>query len=314
MTTAAIMLCALALDALIGWPTALYNRIGHPVTWIGRLISRLDKSLNRPEWHGQTRRIMGVLAGLFVILLCFWIGSFIQGFLGESILGFVISVLLVWPLIAANSLFTHVNDIAEPLQDNHLSEARAAVSLIVGRDPNQLDEAGIGRAAIESLSENASDGVVAPIFWGVLLGLPGILAYKAINTLDSMIGYRNAKYADFGWASAKIDDVANYIPARLTGALIALLSGNHKPAFAVISWDAKKHRSPNAGYPEGAMAGALGVRLSGPRLYDTGPTDDPWLNENGREVEPADVKQALSVYKRAMIGLAVLLGLLAVAL
>lgn len=311
MTTAAIMLCALALDALVGWPPALYALIGHPVTWIGKLISRLDKALNRPEWSPATRRLMGLIASCFVILLCFLIGAVIQSALGEGILGFLISVLIVWPLIAVNSLFTHVDDIAEPLLQNRISEARAAVSLIVGRDPNQLDQAGIGRAAIESLSENASDGVVAPIFWGVLLGLPGILAYKAINTLDSMIGYKNRKYADFGWASAKIDDVANFVPARLTGALIGMLSGNRKPAFAVMSFDAKKHRSPNAGYPEGAMAGALGVRLSGPRLYDTGPTDDPWLNENGRDVVPSDVKQALSIYKRAMIGLAVLLGLVA---
>lgn len=312
MTTAAIMLCALVLDALVGWPPAIYNRIGHPVTWIGRLIGRLDKSLNRAEWSRATRRVMGALAGVFVILLCFWIGTLIQSALGQGIFGFVISVLIVWPLIAANSLYTHVDDIAKPLQQNLLSEARAAVSLIVGRDPNQLDKAGIGRAAIESLSENASDGVVAPVFWGVIFGIPGILAYKAINTLDSMIGYRNAKYLDFGWASAKIDDVANYLPARITGALIALVSGNRRPAFAVMNWDAKKHRSPNAGYPEGAMAGALGVRLSGPRLYDTGPTNDPWLNENGRDVEPADVTAALSVYRRAMIGLAIILGLLAV--
>ncbi|MDG2339996.1 MAG: adenosylcobinamide-phosphate synthase CbiB [Paracoccaceae bacterium] len=312
MTTVAIMLCAFVLDALVGWPAWLYDRIGHPVSWLGKLISRLDKSLNRTEWHRSTRKVMGIVAALFVILGSIFLGRFVQSAFGEGVLGFILSVLVVWPLIAVNSMYTHVEDVAVPLEQNQLTEARAAVSLIVGRNPNVMDSPAIGRAAIESLAENTSDGIVAPIFWGVIFGIPGIFAYKAINTLDSMLGYKTPKHFDFGWASAKIDDVANFFPARLTGWLIALASGNRKTALAVINIDARKHRSPNAGWPEGAMAGALGVRLSGPREYETGLTDDPWLNENDRDVEPKDVNQALAVFKQTMFGLAAILAVLTI--
>ena len=310
MTTAAIMLCALALDAWIGWPAFLFDRIGHPVSWLGKLIARFDKSLNRRDWHFATRRLMGVITALFLIGGCFFLGLFFQILFGEGVLGFVLSVLIVWPLLAVNSMFTHVEDIAIPLEENRITEARAAVSLIVGRNPETLDRAGIGRAAIESLAENTSDGIVAPIFWGTVLGIPGIFAYKAINTLDSMIGYKTKRHFHFGWASARIDDIANFIPARMTGWLFALTSGNRKQALAVMSFDAKKHRSPNAGWPEAAMAGALGVRISGPRDYGTGQSNDPWLNENGREVVAADVTKSLSLFKRAMFGLAAILALL----
>ena len=312
MTSAAIMLCAMALDAFVGWPPALYDRIGHPVTWLGALIERFDKTLNRPEWHPATRKIMGVLLVLFAAGGTFYLGMFLQSLLSGSLIGFALSVLIVWPLIAVNSMYTHVEDVAVPLAENYLSEARAAVSLIVGRNPDELDKAGIGRAAIESLAENTSDGIVAPVFWGALLGLPGIFAYKAINTLDSMVGYKTPKHLHFGWASAGLDDIVNFLPARLTGWLIALTTANRKAAFAVISFDAKKHRSPNAGWPEGAMAGALGVRLSGPRQYEGGMSDEPWVNENGRDVEPADVMRALVIFKRTMYATAALLAILAI--
>ncbi len=312
MTTAAIMLCAFVVDALIGWPNALFKTIGHPVSWLGKLIRRFDKTLNRPDWHPATKKLMGVITALFLIGGCFYLGQFIQGAVGDGILGFALSVLIVWPLLAVNSMYTHVEDIAIPLEKNHLAEARAAVSLIVGRNPESFDKAGMGRAAIESLAENTSDGIVAPVLWGVIFGIPGIMAYKAINTLDSMIGYKTAKYLDFGWASARIDDVANFVPARLTGWLYAITSAKPKAALAVISFDARKHRSPNAGWPEGAMAGALGVRLSGPRDYESGPTSDPWLNENGRDVVAADVTASLGLFKRAMYGLAAVLVVLTI--
>lgn len=311
MTTAAIMLVALCLDALIGWPNFLYKRIGHPVVWIGKLISRLDKDLNRADWHPPTRRLMGILTALFVILACASVGRFVQVTVGDGALGFVLSVLVAWPLIAVHSLYNHVRDVAEPLSQGSLPEAQTAVSMIVGRDPSFLDTSGVGRAAIESLSENASDGVVAPVFWGVVFGLPGLMAYKAINTLDSMIGYKTPKHIDFGWASARIDDVANWIPARLTGGLIALASGKPERAIAVIRQDARKHRSPNAGWPEGAMAGALDVRLSGPRVYHDGISSDPWLNSEARDVDAHDVNTALDVFQRAMLAFAGLLVLLA---
>ena len=310
MTTAAILLIALGLDALIGWPKPLFDRIGHPVTWIGALINRFEKNLNRTDWHPPTRRLMGGVTALFVILLCFLLGQLVESTVGQGVLGFVISVLVAWPFLAARSLYTHVHDVALPLEAQDMAKARSAVAMIVGRNPEQLDSPGIGRAAIESLAENASDGVVAPVFWGLLLGLPGLVAYKAINTLDSMIGYKNPRYTDFGWAAARIDDLANWIPARITGGLIALASAKPK-ALQVMRDDASKHRSPNAGWPESAMAGALDIRLSGPRIYDGVPTQDPWLNASGREVSGPDVGKALVVFRRSMFGLAALLALLA---
>ena len=311
MTTSAILLLALAIDALIGWPDALYRKIGHPVTWLGKLISHMDKSLNRMEWHPPTRRLMGLLTAAFIILICIVSGQIIQNAVGQGILGFLISVLLAWPLLASRSLYSHVKDVAQPLELMDLRSAREAVSMIVGRDPKQLDTAGVGRAAIESLAENTSDGVVAPIFWGLIFGLPGILAYKAINTMDSMIGYKTPKHLDFGWAAARIDDLANWVPARLTGLIIAMMSGTPNAALQTIRRDAGKHRSPNAGWPESAMAAALGVRLSGPRSYHDKQTNDPWLYAEGRDVEGSDVTRALAVFKRSMFCLAGLLAIVA---
>jgi len=311
MTTSAILLLALAIDALIGWPDALYRKIGHPVTWLGKLISHMDKSLNRMEWHPPTRRLMGLLTAAFIILICIVSGQIIQNAVGQGILGFLISVLLAWPLLASRSLYSHVKDVAQPLELMDLRSAREAVSMIVGRDPKQLDTAGVGRAAIESLAENTSDGVVAPIFWGLIFGLPGILAYKAINTMDSMIGYKTPKHLDFGWAAARIDDLANWVPARLTGLIIAMISGTPNAALQTIRRDAGKHRSPNAGWPESAMAAALGVRLSGPRSYHDKQTNDPWLYAEGRDVEGSDVTRALAVFKRSMFCLAGLLAIVA---
>ncbi len=311
MTTSAILLLALAVDALIGWPDALYRKIGHPVTWLGKLISHMDKSLNRMEWHPPTRRLMGLLTAAFIILICIVSGQIIQNAVGQGILGFLISVLLAWPLLASRSLYSHVKDVAQPLELMDLRSAREAVSMIVGRDPKQLDTAGVGRAAIESLAENTSDGVVAPIFWGLIFGLPGILAYKAINTMDSMIGYKTPKHLDFGWAAARIDDLANWVPARLTGLIIAMMSGTPNTALQTIRRDAGKHRSPNAGWPESAMAAALGVRLSGPRSYHDKQTNDPWLYAEGRDVEGSDVTRALAVFKRSMFCLAGLLAIVA---
>jgi len=311
MTTSAILLLALAIDALIGWPDALYRKIGHPVTWLGKLISHMDKSLNRMEWHPPTRRLMGLLTAAFIILICIVSGQIIQNAVGQGILGFLISVLLAWPLLASRSLYSHVKDVAQPLELMDLRSAREAVSMIVGRDPKQLDTAGVGRAAIESLAENTSDGVVAPIFWGLIFGLPGILAYKAINTMDSMIGYKTPKHLDFGWAAARIDDLANWVPARLTGLIIAMMSGTPNTALQTIRRDAGKHRSPNAGWPESAMAAALGVRLSGPRSYHDKQTNDPWLYAEGRDVEGSDVTRALAVFKRSMFCMAGLLAIVA---
>ncbi len=298
MNFAAMMLIALALDLLIGWPNWLYARIGHPVTWLGALISGLEH-----RWNHGARRAKGVLLLLVVTGLATSLGAALQVVLPDGWAGVVLGGILAWPLVALRAMHDHVADVARPLAAGDLDAGRRAVAMIVGRDVTQLDEAGVARAALESLAENTSDGIVAPIFWGALLGLPGIAAYKAINTLDSMIGHRSERYRDFGWASARVDDLVNLIPARLTGLIFALV-GARRAAWACMWRDAPQHRSPNAGWPESAMAGALDVRLSGPRAYGSGITPEPWVNAAARDPGAADVQRGLQVYARAMVLLA----------
>ncbi|HHX90469.1 MAG TPA: cobalamin biosynthesis protein CobD [Paracoccus sp.] len=309
MSLAAAMLIALALDAALGWPDGLYRRIGHPVTWVGRLIAVLDRQWNREGDSPRRRRGLGVLAALVVIGLAGGAGVVLQLALPDGWAGVVLSGVLAWPLLAARALHDHVRAVALPLQAGDETAARRAVSMIVGRDPASLDRPAIARAATESLAENTSDGVIAPLFWGLVLGLPGIAAYKAINTLDSMIGHRSARHLAFGWASARIDDLANLLPARLTGLLFALCSARPAKAIACILRDAHRHRSPNAGWPEGAMAGGLGIRLSGPRVYAGKVTPEPWLNADASDPAPAGLFRALALYRRAILAMAAILAL-----
>ncbi|WFU22418.1 adenosylcobinamide-phosphate synthase CbiB [Bradyrhizobium sp. CB1717] len=313
MGFAGAMVVAMAVDVLLGWPLWLFARIGHPVTWLGRLIGAIDTGWNRSSDAPGVRRTAGVVGALAVIALSVAIGWGLQSLLPWGWAQIVLVGVLAWPLVALRSLHDHVAAVARPLQAGDIAAAREAVSRIVGRDPAALDEAGIARAAIESLAENASDGIVAPVFWGALFGLPGILGYKAINTLDSMIGHRSERHEAFGWAAARIDDVANFIPARLTGFLFVLLAPRRSEALSCMTRDARRHRSPNAGWPEAAMAGALGVRLSGPRIYHGSVTKEPWLNEGARDPRPADIGEGLNVYRRAMLLLAGLLAILAFA-
>lgn len=304
MSFAGAMAVAMVIDALMGWPDWLYRRIGHPVTWLGRLISLLDRVWNRETRAHGLRRLLGVLAALITIGMCTALAWLVQGMLPDTSLGTLLLGVLAWPLVAVRSMHGHVQAVAEPLVRGDLHAARYAVSMIVGRDPSQLDGAGVARAATESLAENTGDGIVAPLFWGLVAGLPGIAAYKAINTLDSMIGHLTARHSAFGWASAKIDDVANWIPARLTGLLFAVASGAPRRALACVRRDARHHRSPNAGWPEAAMAGALGVRLSGPRAYGDSVSQEPWVNEGAPDPTPQDLSRALALYRRTMIGVA----------
>lgn len=299
--TAAAMLVALAVDALLGWPEALYRRIGHPVTWMGRMIDTLDRRWNRESDGPEARRSAGMLAALAVIGASAGVALVPALLLPGGWTGAVLSGILAWPLLAARSLHTHVRAVADPLEAGDLAMAREKVAMIVGRDPQRLDRAGVARAAIESLAENASDGVVAPLFWGVLLGLPGIAAYKAINTLDSMIGYRSPRYADFGRFAARLDDAANWIPARLTALGFALASGRAKPVWAVVLRDAGLHRSPNAGWPEAAMAAGIGCRLSGPRAYGGGLEQHPWVNAGAQDPDAGTVALGLALYRRMLM-------------
>lgn len=301
MSFAAMMLVAIAMDLAFGWPARIFAAIGHPVTWLGWLIKTLDHRLNRDGDSSQRRRMAGVAAMLVAVGLTVLIAVLLQSLLPQGWLGILIGGVLAWPLVALRSMHDHVVAVAKPLSNNDLPAARYAVSMIVGRDPSVLDEAGVARAAIESLAENTSDGIVAPLFWGAVFGLPGIAAYKAINTLDSMIGHRTPRFESFGWASARLDDLVNLIPARLTGALFAICSTNPRLAFRVMLRDAPKHRSPNAGWPEAAMAAGLGIRVSGPRVYANRVADEPWVNAGAPDPTPKDLQRGLALYRRAMV-------------
>jgi adenosylcobinamide-phosphate synthase len=310
---AGAMVLAMTLDAVLGWPKGLFARIGHPVTWLGRLIDGLDTGLNRSSDPAAVRRALGVAAALIVILVAAALAWFVQALLTSQLSRVLIVGILSWPLVALRSLHDHVDAVARPLQSGDVALARSAVAQIVGRDPENLDEAGIARAAIESLAENASDGIVAPVFWGTLFGLPGIAVYKAINTLDSMIGHRSPRYDAFGWAAARIDDLASFIPARLTGFLFVLLAPRPSSALSCMIRDANRHRSINAGWPEAAMAGALDVRLSGPRIYHGSVAEEPWLNEGARDPQAGAIFGGLKLYRHAMMLLVAVLALLAFA-
>ena len=299
------MVLALALEAAVGWPDALHRRIGHPVTWIGALIAGLEATLN----HGGAieRRLKGLLLVLVVCAVCGGLGWMLQAVLPDGWAGVALTALLAAPLMAGRSLHDHVARVAAPLDAGDIEGARAAVAMIVGRDPAALDGPGIARAALESLGENASDGVIAPLFWGVVGGLPGLIIYKAINTMDSMIGYRTARYEDFGKAAARLDDVANWLPARLTALGFAMVSGRPRSVLALAWAEAGQHRSPNAGWPEAALAGALGCRLSGPRVYGDRREEHPWVNGGCPDPTAATLRAGLGALLRMTVLVAVAL-------
>jgi len=295
--TLVITLVALAADAVIGDPDWLWRRLAHPVAIIGRAIAALDRALNRDAWSPARRKGAGIAAVLLLVIAALLTGYAIEAIIPRGPAGDIALGLLASTLIAQKSLYQHVARVHAAFSAGGLAAAREAVSLIVGRDPNSLDESGVSRAAVESCAENFSDGVVAPTLSLALLGLPGLLAYKTINTADSMIGHRSDKHRDFGWASARLDDLVNLVPARLASLLLALAApvarGSIVSSLKVMRRDARNHRSPNAGWPESAMAGALGVKLAGPRRYAEGMVDDPYLNAAGRDATPADIRCAL---------------------
>ncbi|MEM7329175.1 MAG: adenosylcobinamide-phosphate synthase CbiB [Pseudomonadota bacterium] len=300
------LLAAWGLEVMFGWPAWLYARIRHPVVWVGAMIEQLDRLLNRPQWSHAIRYIAGMVSTLIMVALVSGVVWAVTTLLTEHWWAVLFELALAASLIASRSLFEHVSAVAQSLCDADISNARRAVARIVGRDATQLDEAGIARASLESLAENMSDGVVAPLFWGACLGLPGLAAYKAINTLDSMIGHRSDRYAAFGGFAARLDDVANLIPARLTALLIAAAS-LRASSFRIALRDASAHRSPNAGWPESAMAGALNVRLSGPRAYGGQTQVYSWLNATRSDPDQASIRNGLDLYCRALILGAILL-------
>ena len=301
-----ILLMALALDAAAGEAWGPFKRLPHPVRPLGWLIADLDRRLNRDERSPGDRFARGVLVALFVSLLAAGVGWGITALAAALPFGWLIELALVIALLAQRSLYRHVFAVADALERGGLDAGREAVGHIVGRDVTRLDGAGVARAAIESCAENFSDGVIAPAFWYLILGLPGMLAYKAVNTMDSMIGHRTPKHQAFGGAAARLDDLLNLVPARAAALMIglaALAVPRTSPGAALtIAWrDAGKHRSPNAGWPEAAMAGALDLALAGPRRYSSEVVDDPWLGAGTAQATPKDIRRALAVFVMACL-------------
>jgi adenosylcobinamide-phosphate synthase len=299
-----VVVAAILFDAAIGDPDVIWRRLPHPVVWIGHAIGALERELNIATWSPQQRKLAGVGAVMWLVIGAAIIGLLIEIFLPQGWIDIATKGFLASILLAQRSLYQHVARVRDAFADGGLIGARKAVAMIVGRDPEQLDEAGVSRAAIESTAENFSDGIVAPLFWLAVFGLPGLIAYKAINTADSMIGHRSPRYEAFGWAAARLDDLVNLIPARLSGLLIAVVApavgGSIATSKNIMFRDAACHRSPNAGWPESAMAGALGIALSGPRRYAEGEANEPWLNEEARKDATAkDIGQALKLFVAA---------------
>ncbi len=300
-----LALAALVLETAIGYPDRVYRAIGHPVTWAGALVGWLEARLNRPSAPEWQRRALGILT-LVVLLSASAIGAFaFDRLLPDGPVGSGVLILAASSLLAQRSLHQHVRAVAEALETQGLKAGRAAVAMIVGRNPDRLDEAGVARAAIESLAENFSDGVVAPAFWLIVGGLPSAMCYKATNTADSMIGHRTPRYHAFGWAAARLDDVINLPASRLSALFLILaaaaIGASPRGALQAVWRDARGHRSPNAGWPEAAMAGALGLRLAGPRVYGETLIDDAFMGDGRREATAADIIRALRLYRAACV-------------
>ena len=300
-----LLLIALIIEASVGGARLLFKFIPHPVVLIGRLIDWFDRKLNREDRSEMDRAMRGAVVVIAVVVLCATIGWCVAWLTQHHDFGWFLELFGITALLAGRSLYDSVHAVAIAMREG-LEPARDEVSHIVGRDPRQLDEHGVARAAIESCAENFCDGVVAPVFWYVLFGFPGILVYKAVNTMDSMIGHMSPRYRAFGMAAARLDDILNLIPARLSGLFIALgaifvPTASAKGAFKIMLRDAGKHRSMNAGWPEGAAAGALGLALAGPRRYSQRIVDDPWIGDGTARATNKDIHRMLYLFMVASL-------------
>jgi adenosylcobinamide-phosphate synthase len=309
---AALALLAMLIELVLGYPQALVRAVGHPATWMGAFIRALDRALNQDSAAPNWRRSASIVAVLILLGIVGSTAFLIEVGLLRLPYGIFAEAILASTLLAQKSLYRHVAAVAIALETEDIDGARAAVSKIVGRDTGTLDEAGVARAAIESLAENFSDAVVAPVLWMAIAGLPGAALYKAINTADSMIGHRTPRYQAFGWAAARLDDLVNLPASRLSALLLiaaaVLREGAAARGASRAVWrDAWRHRSPNAGYPEAAMAGALGLSLAGPRVYGGVRVEDAMMGDGRREANAADIRNALALYRYADAILIVLL-------
>jgi adenosylcobinamide-phosphate synthase len=301
-----LLYVGMIVDALFGEMGGLFRTLPHPVVLAGRVISWFERRLNRPQRGEAVRRARGVLAVIVLVGVAAMLGWALQWLCRTSLLGAAVEAFAVAVLLAQRSLYEHVAAVGNGLLYGGLAGGRSAVSHVVGRDPYSLDGPGVARAAIESLAENFSDGVVAPAFWYLVLGLPGLFAYKMANTLDSMIGHKSERYRAFGWAAARLDDLLNLVPAPISGLLIAAAAAFDRDtragrALHVMLRDGRKHRSPNAGWPEGAIAGALGLMLAGPRHYAGEVVVDPFLGDGTPIATVTDISRALRLYFRACL-------------
>ncbi len=294
-----LLIGGLALDALFGDMPAIFRHIPHPIVLAGRVIAFFDRKLNREVRGEGSRRERGIVTVIVLVGGAAVLGLAVERACRGSLSGAAVEAILIAVLVAQRSLYEHVAAVAVALNTRGLAGGREAVRHIVGRDPMSLDAHGVARAAIESLAENFSDGVVAPVFWYLLLGLPGLFAYKMANTLDSMIGHRTPQYRSFGWAAARLDDILNTVPAPLSGLLLstaAVFAKNCRPgrALMIMLRDGRKHHSP-------AMAGALRLALAGPRRYPEGLVDDPWIGDGTARAATSDVTRALRLYRLACL-------------
>ncbi|MHA1190014.1 MAG: adenosylcobinamide-phosphate synthase CbiB, partial [Alphaproteobacteria bacterium] len=318
LSTSMALFLALILDRILGDPPQIWSRVPHPAALVGRVIGWADRRFNEPGASEAARKQRGLILIGGLTIGALGLGRLIDGVLDGLALGFIGNIVLVAILLAHRSLTDHVGAVATALRQSDsgdLEAARTALARIVGRDVAGFDGPKIVRAAIESLAENFADGVVAPAFWYALLGLPGILAYKAINTADSMIGYRTERHRAFGYGAAWVDDLVNYLPGRLSAWLLriaARLTRGARATHGQVTADARQHASPNAGWPEAAMAHGLGIALGGPRTYEGKDMDGAWLNEAGERQPNADtIDAALSLANTAWVLLLVLAVLFA---
>jgi len=317
-STLQIALAALVIERILGWPQFMQDLTGHPVEWIGGMIERFERRFNR--WCTLPPSLLKFLGAVMVLyLVAFWgvLAWMVHRALFQLLTpqwGWLAEAVLASVLLAQSSLRDHVRAVCRALERHgeDLEPARREVGRIVGRHTAELDETGVVKAAVESLAENTSDGVVAPAFWLALFGLPGIVVYKVVNTCDSMVGYRSERFRHFGWLAARLDDVMNFLPARLTGLMLAMAAGLTSPSAGAralhVMWrDARKHVSPNAGWPEAAVAGALDISLGGPRSYPGLVVDLPWMGDGRRRLTHEDIRRALSLYGQ-MLTLMLVIG------
>lgn len=308
---------ALAIERQVGYPQKLVSTLGHPVMWFGKLITFCETRLNTSERTAAQRKLAGIVALGLLLLAVLIVTVGIRTILSWIPLGWVVEMLLATAFLAQKELARAVTAVSDALRQS-LAAGREAVSHVVGRDPQTLDEPGVARAAIETLAESTSDGVVAPWFFLVLFGLPGIALYKAVNTADSMIGHKTERYLDYGWAAARLDDVLNWIPARLTAVLVTAAcffvpGASPGSAWATARSDAQKHDSPNAGWPEAAFAGALGFKLGGPRSYEGELVDLPAFGSGRESLGASDILRAVLLYQRTLnvlLGLSIFIALI----